>query len=86
MSGDATDHSWYARRIPDDLQRRSGDARARLERIVRENWWPYDEESRARLIETLLPLLLELARSGASVTDEHRDHCERIVAQWLADQ
>jgi hypothetical protein len=86
MSSDSSDYRWYARRIPDDFLARSGEERARLAQIVRENWWAYDEDEQSRLIESLLPLLLELAQPGACVTDQHRDGCERTVAQWLAAQ
>jgi hypothetical protein len=86
MSGDASEHRWYARRIPDDFRERSGQPQTRLDQIIRENWWQYDEHARSQLTHMLLPALLGLSHPDGDVTDQHRDLCERCVAQWLSQR
>ncbi|UCG86054.1 MAG: hypothetical protein JSW71_19445 [Gemmatimonadota bacterium] len=74
---------WCARRLPDDFVSRPGEGSARLRDVVKENWWGHDCNDRAQLVEALLPILSDLLRPGACVTEEHRDLCEGIVDAWL---
>jgi len=77
------DDRWYARRLPDDFISRSGEGTVRLREVINENWWGHECDERAQLVDALLPILADLLRPDARVTDEHRDLCEGIVDAWL---
>ena len=77
------DDRWYARRLPDDFIVRQGESAARIDEVVKENWWGHCDEDRALLVEALLPILGELLTPGGEVTEEHRDLCEGVVDTWL---
>ena len=77
------DDRWYARRLPDDFVVRQGDGVARIEEVVKENWWGHGDDDRALLVEALLPILNELLTPGGEITEEHRDLCEGVVDAWL---
>ena len=77
------DDRWYARRLPDDIIDRKGEGAARIEEVVKENWWGHGDDDRALLVEALRPILAELLAPGAQVTEEHRDLCEGVVDAWL---
>jgi hypothetical protein len=75
-----------ARLLPEMFLDMSGTAGLRVRGLVNNYWGSYAVKACEQLRQVLLPLLKPLFKTGAEVTDEQRDICEALVADWIARQ
>jgi hypothetical protein len=74
---------WLARRLPDDFLCRAGGPKKRIRSTVARIWWDHDRSDLECLADILVPVLSDLMKPGAEVTDEHRNRSETLVSRWL---
>jgi hypothetical protein len=72
-----------ARRLPDEFAQAGGGAPQRITGLVNRHWAHRSDSEREHLSEALLPILEGLLAPGTPVTDQHRDRCEQVVADWV---